>query len=277
MGVERIDRRFKALKAQDRAAFVSYVMAGDPDAETALQILRGLPAAGADLIELGFPFSDPMAEGPPIQKASQRALKAGMTLNGTLELVRRFREQDQDTPLILMGYLNPLLTHGPQAFARDAAQAGVDGVIIVDCPPEEADPLADTLDAEHVSLIRLATPTTDAARLPVVVRRTSGFVYYVSVAGVTGVKEADAAVVAPQVERVRAASGLPVAVGFGIKTPERAAAVARVADAAVVGSALVEEIAAALERSEAPAPKVLETARRLAQAVHEARVTQASV
>ena len=277
MGVERIDRRFKALKAQDRAAFVSYVMAGDPDAETALEILRGLPAAGADLIELGFPFSDPMAEGPPIQKASQRALKAGMTLNGTLELVRHFREQDQDTPLILMGYLNPLLTPGLQAFARDAAKAGVDGVIIVDCPPEEADPLADTLDAEHVSLIRLATPTTDAARLPVVVRRTSGFVYYVSVAGVTGVKEADAAVVAPQVERVRAASGLPVAVGFGIKTPERAAAVARVADAAVVGSALVEEIAAALERSEAPAPKVLETARRLAQAVHEARVTQASV
>jgi tryptophan synthase alpha chain len=277
MGVERIDRRFKALKAQGRAAFVSYVMAGDPDAETALQILRGLPAAGADLIELGFPFSDPMAEGPPIQKASQRALKAGMTLNGTLDLVRRFREEDQDTPLILMGYLNPLLTHGLQAFARDAAKAGVDGVIIVDCPPEEADPLVDALDAEHVSLIRLATPTTDAARLPVVVRRTSGFVYYVSVAGVTGVKEADAAAVAPQVERVRAASGLPVAVGFGIKTPERAAAVARVADAAVVGSALVEEIAAALEQHTPAAPKVLETARRLAQAVHEARVKQASV
>lgn len=276
MGAERIDRRFAALKAEGRAAFVAYVMAGDPDAETTLQVLRGLPCAGADLIELGFPFSDPMAEGPPIQKASQRALKGGMTLNGTLELVRRFREGDATTPLILMGYLNPLLTHGLEAFAKDAAAAGVDGVIVVDCPPEEADPLADALDGEGLSLIRLAAPTTDEARLPVVVKRTSGFVYYVSVAGVTGVKEADAAAVAPQVQRVRRASGLPVAVGFGIRTPERAAAVARIADAAVVGSALVEEIAAALKTGEAPARKVLQTAGRLAQAVHEARLAQAS-
>jgi tryptophan synthase alpha chain len=276
MGVERIDARFAALKAQGRAAFVAYVMAGDPDTATSLEILRGLPGAGADLVELGFPFSDPMAEGPPIQRASQRALKAGMTLNGTLDLVRRFREGDGTTPLILMGYLNPLLTHGLDAFAKDAAAAGVDGVIVVDCPPEEADPLCDALDANGVALIRLATPTTDDARLKVVVRRTSGFVYYVSVAGVTGVKEADASAVAPAVARVRKASGLPVAVGFGIKTPERAAAVARVADAAVVGSALVDEIAGALEANASPVPKVLETARALAQAVRDARVTEAS-
>lgn len=277
MTVDRIDRRFAALKAEGRAAFVAYVMAGDPDAETALEILRGLPAAGADLIELGFPFSDPMAEGPPIQKASQRALAAGMTLDGTLDLARRFREGDADTPLIMMGYLNPLLTRGLDRFARDAAAAGIDGLIIVDCPPEEADPLADALDANGVALIRLATPTTDARRLPVVLRRTSGFVYYVSVAGVTGVKEADSVAVAPQVAAIRAASGLPVAVGFGIRTPERAAAVARVADAAVVGSALVDEIAAALGRGESPVPKVLETAAALAQAVRQARHATASV
>jgi tryptophan synthase alpha chain len=272
----RIDKRFAELKAQGRAAFVAYVMAGDPDAEGSFEILRGLPAAGADVIELGFPFSDPMAEGPPIQRASQRALKSGMTLNGTLNLVRRFRAEDQATPIILMGYLNPLLTHGLEAFARHAAEAGVDGLIVVDCPPEEADPLADALDAEHISLIRLATPTTDDKRLPVVVRRTSGYVYYVSVAGVTGVKEANATAVAPAVERVRRASGLPVAVGFGIRTPERAAAVARVADGAVVGSALVDVLADCLERNERPAPKVLELARALAQAVHDAKVTEAS-
>ncbi len=277
MTVERIDRRFAALKAEGRAAFVAYIVAGDPDAATSFEILRGLPAAGADLIELGYPFSDPMAEGPPIQRASQRALKAGMTLNGTLELVRRFRQDDQATPIVLMGYLNQLLTHGLEPFARDAAGAGVDGLIVVDCPPEEAGPLADALDARNVALIRLATPTSDDARLAVVVRRTSGFVYYVSVAGVTGVKEADADIVAPAVARVRKASGLPVAVGFGIRTPERAAEVARVADAAVVGSALVDELAAALERNESPVPKVLETARALAQAVRQARVSKASV
>lgn len=270
MTVQRIDARFAALKAERRAAFVAYVMAGDPDPGTSLEILKGLPAAGADLIELGFPFSDPMAEGPPIQRASQRALKAGMTLGGTLALVRRFREHDQATPIILMGYLNPILSAGFEAFAREAADAGVDGLIVVDCPPEEADPLADALDAAGVALIRLAAPTTDDSRLPAVVRRTSGFVYYVSVAGVTGVKEADAAAVAPAVERVRKASGLPVAVGFGIRTPERAAAVARVADAVVVGSALVDEAAAALAAHEAVTPRVLETAARLAKAVRAA-------
>jgi tryptophan synthase alpha chain len=273
----RIDARFAALKAEGRAAFVAYIMAGDPDAVTAAKILAGLPAAGADLIEVGFPFSDPMAEGPPIQRAAQRALAKGMTLKATLELIRGFRAGDETTPIVLMGYMNPLVTWGFEAFARDAAAAGVDGLIVVDCPPEEAEPLADALDAASVSLIRLATPTTDDARLKVVVRRTSGFVYYVSVAGVTGVKEADAAVVAPHVERVRKASGMPVAVGFGIRTPERAAAIARVADAAVVGSALVDEIAKAVEMNEDVTERVLSKVNSLAKAVRSARVGQTTV
>jgi len=273
----RIEARFAALKAEGRAAFVAYVMAGDPDADAAAKILQGLPAAGADLIELGFPFSDPMAEGPPIQRAAQRALAKGMTLAGTLDLVRGFRTGDQTTPLILMGYTNPLVTWGFEAFARDAAEAGVDGLIVVDCPPEEAGPLADALDAVQVSLIRLATPTSDDERLKTIVRRTSGFVYYISVAGVTGVKEADAAVVAPHVERVRRASGLPVAVGFGIKTPEQAAAIARVADAAVVGSVLVDEIAKAVEMNEDVTVRVLSKANSLAKAVRSARVGQTTV
>ncbi|WP_374468063.1 tryptophan synthase subunit alpha [Phenylobacterium sp.] len=277
MTTARIDARFAALKQEGRAAFVAYVMAGDPDRETALSILRGLPAAGADLIELGFPFSDPMAEGPPIQRAAQRALAKGMTLKGTLDLARAFRDGDQDTPVILMGYLNPLLNWGFQAFARDAAEAGIDGVIVVDCPPEEARPLASALDAAGLSLIRLATPTSDDARLKTIVQGTSGFVYYVSVAGVTGVKEADAAAVAPAVERVRKASGLPVAVGFGIKTPERAAAVARVADAVVVGSALVDEVAAAVERNEDVTAAVLSKAESLAKSVRAARAGQTTM
>jgi tryptophan synthase alpha chain len=273
----RIDARFAALKAEGRAAFIPYVMAGDPDAATALKILQGLPAAGADLIEVGFPFSDPMAEGPPIQRAALRALDKGMTLSRTLDLIAAFRKRDQTTPIVLMGYMNPLVTWGLEAFARDAAAAGVDGLIVVDCPPEEADPLADALDAAEVSLIRLATPTTDDARLKVVVRRTSGFVYYVSVAGVTGVKEADAAIVAPHVERVRRASGLPVAVGFGIRTPERAAAISQVADAAVVGSALVDEIAKAVEMNEDVTERVLSKVNSLAKAVRSARVGQTTV
>lgn len=271
MSKSRIEKRFAALKAEGRAAFVPYVMAGDPDAATALAILKGLPAAGADLIEVGFPFSDPMAEGPPIQRAAQRALAKGMTLKATLEAIAAFRETDQATPIILMGYTNPLVTWGIEAFARDAAKAGVDGMIIVDLPPEEADELADALDANDVSLIRLATPTTDDKRLPVVVRRTSGFVYYVSVAGVTGVKEADAQAVAPNVERVRKASGLPVAVGFGIKTPERASAIAQVADAVVVGSALVDEVAEAVDLNEDVTRRVLSKVDSLAKAVRFAR------
>ena len=277
MTTSRIDARFAALKAENRAAFVAYVMAGDPDAAAALEILKGLPAAGADIIELGFPFSDPMAEGPPIQRAAQRALAGGMTLRKTLDMVRAFREGDQTTPLILMGYLNPVLSFGYAAFATAAADAGVDGMIIVDCPPEEADPLADELERAQVSLIRLAAPTTDDKRLPAVLRRTSGFVYYVSVAGVTGVKEANAGAVAPAVERIRKASGLPVAVGFGIKTPERAAEIARVADAAVVGSALVEEVAGALAANETVTGRVLSKVETLAKAVRSARAESLTV
>lgn len=274
MTTARIDARFAALKAEGRAGFVAYVMAGDPSRDQALDILCGLPAAGADIIELGFPFSDPMAEGPPIQRAALRGLKAGLTLKGTLDLARAFRDRDADTPLILMGYLNPIESYGLAAFARDAAASGVDGVIIVDCPPEEADPLTDTLDAHQVSLVRLATPTSNDARLEVIARRTSGFVYYVSVAGVTGVKEAQSASVAPAVERVRRASGLPVAVGFGVKTPERAAEIARVADAVVAGSVLVDEVAAALADGTSPVDAVLGKVKALGDAVRGARVTE---
>ncbi|MDO8378878.1 tryptophan synthase subunit alpha [Phenylobacterium sp.] len=270
----RIDARFSALKAENRAAFVAYVMAGDPDYDTGLEILKGLPAAGADLIEVGFPFSDPMAEGPPIQRAALRALDKGMTLSKTLAMIAAFRKGDQTTPIILMGYANPLVNRGFATFARDAAAAGADGLIVVDIPPEEADPLADALDAEQLSLLLLSTPTSDDARLKIIARRTSGFAYYVSVAGVTGVKEADAAVVAPHVVRVRTASGLPVCVGFGIKTPERAAAVARVADGVVVGSALVEEIATALAMNETVTTRVLSKVESLAKAVRFARVAR---
>ena len=259
MSTDRIDARFAALRAGNRAGFVAYVMAGDPGREESLEILRGLPAAGADLIELGFPFSDPMAEGPPIQRAAIRGLQAGLTLKGTLELARDFRAGDADTPVILMGYLNPIESYGYEAFARDAAASGVDGLIVVDCPPEEADPLSDALDAHRVSLIRLATPTSDDARLKIIARRTSGFVYYVSVAGVTGVKEAQA---------------LSVAVGFGVRTPERAAEIARVADAVVVGSVLVDEVAAALEAGESPRERVLTRVRLLGDAVRAARATE---
>jgi len=269
---QRLDACFARLRREDRAGFVAYVMAGDPDVDAAAAILNGLPGAGADIIELGLPFSDPVADGPPIQRAAIRALGQGMTLNGALALVRGFRESDSATPIVLMGYLNPLLTFGLVAFAKAAAQAGADGLIVVDCPPEEAEPLADALDAEDLALIRLATPTTDEARLAIVASRTRGFVYYVSVAGVTGAKEADAAAIAPAVARVRRASGLPVAVGFGIRTPERAAEVARVADAAVVGSALVDAIALAITQNRDPVAKVLDTAANIAMAVRTARV-----
>jgi len=269
--VARLDARFAALKREGRAGFVAYVMAGDPDAATALRVVQGLPAAGADIIELGFPFSDPMADGPAVQRAALRALAAGMTLQGTLTLARRFREGDGQTPIVLMGYLNPILTHGIERFATDAAAAGVDGVIIVDCPPEEADPVLAAFDPAGLALIRLAAPTTDDARLLTVVRRTSGFVYYVAVTGVTGGKSANAAAVAPAVERVRAASGLPVAVGFGIRTPDQAAAVAKVADAVVVGSALVDAVADAVAQNRDPVAKVLETAAALAKSVRSAR------
>ncbi len=269
--MSRIDACFDRLKAQGRAAFVAYVMAGDPDLATALDIIKGLPGAGADLIEVGMPFSDPMAEGPPIQRAAQRSLKAGTTTSAVLDTVRAFRQTDPDTPIILMGYLNPVLSRGYARFAREAAEAGADGLIIVDAPPEDSEDLAAALKAEGVSRIWLAAPTTDDARLKALLKGASGFVYYVSVAGVTGVKEADADAVRPAVDRIRQASGLPVAVGFGIKTPERAAAVAKVADAVVVGSALVDELAAAIERDASPVAPVLAAAKRLADAVHAAR------
>jgi len=276
----RIDKRFAALAAEGRAAFVAYVMGGDPDYDTSLKTVQGLPGAGVDIIELGYAFSDPMAEGPPIQRAALRALKAGMTLNRTLQLVADFRKSDSDTPIVLMGYLNPLFSAGYEAFAARAADAGVDGLICVDCPPEEADDLTDALEAVGISLIRLTAPTTDDKRLPTVVKRTSGFVYYVSVAGVTGVKSADASDVAPAVARVKAASGLPVAVGFGIRTPEQAAAVAKIADGVVVGSAFVDEVQAALEAGEDNSnenvtARVLSKAAALAKAVRSARVGKA--
>jgi tryptophan synthase alpha chain len=276
----RIDTRFAALADEGRAAFVAYVMGGDPDYETSLKILQGLPGAGVDLIELGYAFSDPMAEGPPIQRAALRALKAGMTLNRTLSLVADFRKGDTTTPVVLMGYLNPLFSAGYAAFAARAADAGVDGLICVDCPPEEAEELTDALEEVGISLIRLTAPTTDDKRLATVVKRTSGFVYYVSVAGVTGVKSAQASDIAPAVARVKAASHLPVAVGFGIRTPEQAAAVARVADGVVVGSAFVDAVQDALEAgdvhsNENVTESVLSKAAALAKAVRSARVGQA--
>ena len=274
MSASRLQTTFARLAAEDRAAFVTYVMAGDPGPEDSFDILTQL-AQHADIIELGMPFSDPMAEGPAIQKAAQRSLKVGTKMRDVLGMVRPFRAMNADTPIVLMGYLNPVESHGYDAFAADAAAAGVDGLIIVDCPPEEAWELAGALSAHQLSLIRLATPTTDDARLKVVAEDTSGFVYYVSVAGVTGVKEADAAAVAPSVERIRAATGLPVAVGFGIKTPKRAAEVARVADAVVVGSALVEEIDRALAENRPVVPAVISMAADLKSAVRAARLARA--
>ena len=270
----RLSTRFASLKRANRAALVTYVMASDPDDATCLAILRGLPAAGADVIELGFPFSDPMADGVSIQLAAQRALKAGGSLRKTLELAKRFRETNADTPLILMGYANPIESMGYEAFAAAMHAAGADGAIIVDLPPEEDGPLRAAFAAHDLSIIRLATPTTDEKRLTKVLEGASGFLYYVSVAGVTGVKEAQTLSVAPAVERVRKASGLPVAVGFGVKTPERAASIARVADAVVAGSVLVDEVAAALEANEPAAPRVLAKVKALADAVRGARVAE---
>ena len=271
MSARRIESRFAELAREGRAGFVAYVMAGDPGASTSLEILKRLPGAGADIIELGLPFSDPMADGPSIQRAAIRALDAGMKLSGVLDLVRRFREHDSTTPIVLMGYLNPILSRGLETFAAAAAAAGVDGLIVVDCPPEEAEPLANALDDAGVDLIRLATPTTDAARLRVVARRTRGFVYYVSVTGVTGGKAARAADIAPAVARVREASGLPVAVGFGIRTPAQARDVADIADAVVVGSALVEIVEAETAAGRDPAAAVADAVSALSNAVRSAR------
>ena len=261
--MSRIEKRFEALKAEGRKAFVSYVMAGDPDAAKALEVVKGLPAAGVDIIELGLPFTDPMADGPAIQAAGQRALNGGMTLEGTLETVRAFREGDQDTPIVLMGYYNPIFSMGVDAFLAAAVEAGADGLIVVDLPPEEDDELCLPANAAGLNFIRLATPTTDERRLPAVLENTSGFVYYVSITGITGAATASAGDVAPDVARIRAASGLPVCVGFGVKTPDNAASIASVADGVVVGSAIVERIA----RGDAPAD-VLAFVKTLADAAH---------
>lgn len=261
----RIAAKFADLKAQGKPAFVSYVMAGDPDYDTSLEIVRGLPAAGVDVIELGMQFTDPMADGPAIQLAGQRALKAGMNLNRTLQFVSDFRETDDTTPIVLMGYYNPIHSMGVDVFLAAAKTAGVDGLIVVDLPPEEDDELCIPAMAMGIDFIRLTTPTTNDKRLPKVMQNTSGFIYYVAINGITGTAEAEADVVAPEVARIKAASDLPVCVGFGIKTPNTAQAIAGVADGAVVGSAIVERIAA----GETPA-QVLGFVAELARGAHSA-------
>ena len=244
---DRINERFAALASQGRAGLVTFFTAGDPDFETSAEILLGLPEAGADIIELGMPFSDPMADGPAIQASSLRALKSGHNMIKTLELVRRFREGDDATPLVLMGYYNPIYIYGNQRFLADAKEAGVDGLIIVDLPPEEDSELCLPARDAGLHFIRLATPTTDDKRLAKVLTNTSGFIYYVSITGITGTQSADAAVIGERIAKLRKATDLPLAVGFGIKTPDQAAAIARVADAAVVGSALVELVREGLD------------------------------
>ena len=261
----RIDRKFAALKQAGKKAFVTYVMAGDPDYATSLEIVKGLPAAGADIIELGLPFTDPMADGPTIQLAGQRALEAGMTLEKTLQMARDFRAGDDETPIVMMGYYNPIFSHGVDKFLKDAKDAGIDGLIIVDLPPEEDDELCIPAQKAGLNFIRLATPTTDDQRLPKVMQNTSGFVYYVSITGITGAAEAQSGDVAPEVARIKAVSDLPVVVGFGIKTPEAAQSIASVADGAVVGSAIIELIA---ERR-SPA-EVLAFVKSLADGAHRA-------
>jgi tryptophan synthase alpha chain len=259
----RIDAKFAELSAAGRKAFVAYVMAGDPDYDTSLEIVLGLPHAGVDIIELGMPFTDPMADGETIQLAGQRALATGQTLEKTLGIARALREIDDVTPIVMMGYYNPIYSRGVDRFLVDAKAAGVDGLIVVDLPPEEDAELCIPAQKAGLNFIRLATPTTDDARLPVVLRNTSGFVYYVSITGITGAASAQAADVGPEVARIKAQTDLPVIVGFGIKTPEAAAHIASVADGAVVGSAIVERIG----RGDTAA-EVLAFVRGLAEGVH---------
>jgi len=243
----RIDRRFAQLKTEGRAALVTFLTAGDPDPETSLALLRAIPAAGADVVELGMPFTDPMADGPAIQISSQRALKAGQTLKKTLDIVRAFRQADDATPLVLMGYYNPIYVYGVDRFLRDAKSTGVDGLIVVDLPPEEDEELCLPALKAEVNFIRLATPTTDDKRLPAVLANTSGFVYYVSITGITGAATPDPAKVAAAVARIKRHTKLPVAVGFGVRTAEQAAVIAAGADGVVVGSALVNALKASLD------------------------------
>lgn len=267
----RIDSRFAALKAEGRAGLVTFITAGDPDYDTARDILMGLPEAGADVIELGMPFSDPMADGPAIQASSLRALKAGQTLRKTLALVREFRARDTTTPIVLMGYYNPIYVFPVDAFLDEAKSAGVDGLIVVDVPPEADDELCLPARERGIHFIRLAAPTTDAKRLPAVLKNTGGFVYYVSITGITGTATPDPQAVHAQVARIKASTRLPVAVGFGVKTPEQARAIAAGADAVVVGSAFVAEIERSLGKDGKGTPEtvagVLGLAGRLASAL----------
>ncbi len=261
----RIDDKFAELKAAGKSAFVTYIMAGDPNFEASLEVVKGLPAAGADVIELGLPFTDPMADGPTIQLAGQRALEGGMTLNRTLELAHAFRETDTTTPIVLMGYYNPIFSHGVEKFLADAKAAGIDGLIVVDLPPEEDEELCIPANAAGMNFIRLATPTTDDKRLPKVLENTSGFLYYVSITGITGAAEANANAVAPEVARIKAATDIPVCVGFGIKTPSAAEAIAGIADGVVVGSAIVD-----LLGKGKPTTEVLAFVKDLADGAHRA-------
>lgn len=271
----RIERRFAALKAEGRAGLVTFVTCGDPDYDVSLEILKGLPAAGADVIELGMPFTDPMADGPAIQASSLRALSAGAKMTRTLEAVRAFRTTDDETPIVLMGYYNPIYAYGVERFLAAAKTAGVDGLIVVDLPPEEDGELCVPALKAGVHFVRLATPTTDAARLPAVLQNTSGFVYYVSVAGITGAASATDDAISAAVAQLKAHTDLPVAVGFGINTPDQAANVARVADAAVVGSAIVRKVAEGLDENGKAKPglaaNVLAFVRELADGVRSAR------
>ena len=271
----RIDRRFAQLKAEGRAALVTFLTAGDPDPATSLALLRAIPAAGADVVELGMPFTDPMADGPAIQLSSQRALKAGQTLKKTLEMVRAFRQGDDETPLVLMGYYNPIYIYGVDRFLRDAKSAGVDGLIVVDLPPEEDEELCLPALKAGVNFIRLATPTTDDKRLPAVLANTSGFVYYVSITGITGAATPDPTKVATAVGRIKRHTTLPVAVGFGVRTAEQAATIASGADGVVVGSALVNALKASLDRDDKATAKtvtvVVNLVAELARGVRSAR------
>jgi tryptophan synthase alpha chain len=261
----RIDTTFARLRAEGRKAFVAYIMGGDPDQATSLAVMQGLPGAGVDIIELGMPFTDPMADGPTIQLAGQRALESGMTMDKVLDMVRAFRAGNQTTPIVLMGYYNPIYSRGVTRFLAEAQEAGIDGLIVVDLPPEEDSELCIPAQAAGLNFIRLATPTTDDKRLPKVLQNTSGFVYYVSITGITGAAAAQATDVGPEVARIKAATDLPVIVGFGITTPEAAQTIASVADGCVVGSAIVKLIGEGR-----PVAEVLDRVAALATGAHAA-------
>lgn len=268
--MSRIAARFAQLKQEGRGALMPFLEAYDPDPATSLALLRGMPGAGADLIEVGVPFTDPMADGPTVQMAGQRALKAGGTLAGALAMVRDFRKDDDETPVILMGYFNPIMSYGVERFAVDAAASGVDGLIVVDIPPEEADVLAPATE-QGLDIIRLVAPTTDDARLPKVLNGTSGFIYYVAIAGITGTRSAESASLEAAIPRLRKHTDLPIAIGFGVRTPQQAAEAAKVADGAVVASALIDTLAKSLDENGRAKPdtvrKVLDQVRELSAAV----------